>query len=200
MRRSGIHSIGKWAGWRSAVSGGVIAALLVAMFVAAQAAPPPLGGVAPDFELADVDGGTTKLSSVTEMGPTVLVVLRGFPGYQCPLCSVQVNDFLKSADAFKKAGARVIFVYPGAGNKLAAQAKEFRGKREIPDHFTLLIDPDYKFTNQYGLRWNAPNETAYPATFVLDGDRKIVFSKVSDGHGGRTTAKSIVEQLSKMAK
>lgn len=70
----------------------------------------------------------------------------------------------------------------------------------IPEHYTLLVDPDYQFTKQYGLRWNAPNETAYPATFVLNSDRKIAFSKVSDSHGGRTTAKDVLDELAKSQK
>lgn len=175
--------------------------LLVAMsglwFSVATAAPPKSGEVAPDFELANVDGGTTKLSTIAERGPVVLIVLRGFPGYQCPLCNVQVNDFLKSQEKFQAAGAQVVFVYPGAGSGLVQKAKQFRGERVIPEHFTLLVDPDYQFTKQYGLRWSAPNETAYPATFVLNNDRKIAFSKVSDSHGGRTTAKEVLEQLAK---
>jgi len=49
----------------------------------------------------------------------------------------------------------------------------------------------------YGLRWNAPNETAYPSTYVVDKQGKIVFAKTSKSHGGRASADEILKALSK---
>lgn len=143
---------------------GVLAAAVgcgVAVNTAAAADTfPKVGDSAKDFELAAVGGEKVKLSKLTETGPVVLVVLRGYPGYQCPLCTQQVAQFFGKADAFKAAGARVVFVYPGPANDLEKRAKEFLGDKRMPDGFYLLTDPDYSFTNAYGLRWNAPAETA----------------------------------------
>jgi hypothetical protein len=58
-----------------------------------------------------------------------------------------------------------------------------------------VIDPDYKFTNQYGLCWDAPNETAYPSTFLIDRHDIIFFRKVGQGHGDRTTASDVLKEL-----
>jgi len=55
-----------------------------------------------------------------------------------------------------------------------------------------VIDPDYKMTNLYGLRWDAPHETAYPSTFILDTDGNILFEKISHSHGDRTSAEDIL--------
>ena len=55
--------------------------------------------------------------------------------------------------------------------------------------------PDYSFTNAYHLRWDAPNETAYPSTFVIDQDHKIVFAKTSQTHKGRTTADEVLKAV-----
>lgn len=57
----------------------------------------------------------------------------------------------------------------------------------------MLLDPDYEFTNLYGLRWDAPRETAYPSTFLIDGHGVIFFSKIVKEHGGRTTAAEILD-------
>jgi hypothetical protein len=57
------------------------------------------------------------------------------------------------------------------------------------------MDPDYKFTNAYRLRWDAPRETAYPSTFVIDRERKVRFAKVSKTHGGRATASEVLKAL-----
>lgn len=62
-----------------------------------------VGSEAPDFELAALGGEKVKLSKLTESGP---VVLRGYPGYQCPLCTRQVGELIGKADEFKKAGCR----------------------------------------------------------------------------------------------
>jgi peroxiredoxin len=72
----------------------------------------------------------------------LLLVLRGYPGYQCPLCTKQFADFRGKADAFKKAGARVVFVYPGPADALKDKAAEFVKGKDYPTHFTVLLDPD----------------------------------------------------------
>ena len=59
----------------------------------------------------------------------------------------------------------------------------------------MLIDPGYGFTNAYGLRWDAPQETAYPATFVIDRDGTIRFARVSLEHGGRTPVADVLKAL-----
>ena len=157
--------------------------------------PPAVGGEAKDFELTAIGGEKVKLSKLTDAGPVVLVVLRGYPGYQCPLCTRQVGELLGKADAFKKAGAQVVLVYPGPADKLKEKAGEFVKGKDYPAHFTLVLDPDYTFTNSYGLRWDAKNETAYPSTFVLDSKRKVTFAKVSTTHGDRSKVDDVLKAV-----
>lgn len=158
---------------------------------------PALGDEAKDFELTSLGGESVKLSKLTEAGPVVLVVLRGYPGYQCPLCTRQVSDLIGKADEFKKAGAKVLFVYPGPADKLKEHAGEFVKGKDYPEHFQFVLDPDYSFTNAYNLRWDAKNETAYPSTFVLDKKSKITFAKVSKTHGDRAKTDDVLKALSK---
>lgn len=171
--------------------------VFAAVFSAAAlaAASPAVGDTAPDFTLRSLGGGTVTLSEFVAEGPIALVVLRGYPGYQCPICSRQVHEFIQNADGFKQVGARVLFVYPGPSDDLQSRAEEFVADKTFPSHFTMLIDPDYKFTNLYGLRWDAPRETAYPSTFLVGRDRKIFYVKISDSHGGRTAAAEMIELL-----
>jgi peroxiredoxin len=164
----------------------------------AGAAPPAKGEKARDFSLLALDGESVSLSKLIKEGPVVLVVLRGWPGYQCPICTRQVGDLVGHAKEIEKTGARVVLVYPGPGDKLKEHAEDFRRGKGIPDNFFFVIDPDYKFTNQYGLRWDAPNETAYPSTFVIDRDATTRFSQVSKTHGGRATAATILKELDQL--
>ena len=165
----------------------------------ANAAPPAVGEKAPDFALMSTKGTTVRLSE-RATGPVVLVVLRGFPGYQCPNCNRQVQDFIQNAPAFAEAGAKVIFVYPGPPDQLAAKAGEFLKEKTLPDHFEMLLDPDYGFTKAYGLRWDAAKETAYPSTFLIDRQGVVFFSKVVKSHGGRTSAAEVLSALPKKAR
>ncbi len=159
---------------------------------------PAVGDAATDFELSAVNGeltGDVKLSDVTKDGPVVLVVLRGYPGYQCGMCSRQVNELVGKAKAFAAKDAKVLMVYPGPAADLEMRADEFVKGNKLPAPFTLLTDPDYKFTNAYGLRWNAPSETAYPSTFIIGTDGKIKMVEISKSHGGRTSSDQILAKL-----
>jgi len=160
-------------------------------------ARPGVGDNAPDFALSTLQGGRVRLSEVTAKAPVVLVALRGYPGYQCPLCNQQVHDFLKNAQGFADAKVRVILVYPGPPDNLGTRAAEFVADKRLPENFDLLLDPGYEFTNLYGLRWDAPNETAYPSTFLIDQKGIVFFSKISKAHGGRTKAAELLEVLMK---
>lgn len=163
-----------------------------------QSMAPKANSAAKDFTLKAVSGqlsGDVKLSDVTKDAPVVLVVLRGYPGYQCGICSRQVASLVSKAKSFASKNAKVLMVYPGPANQLNQRADEFLKGSKLPEPFTMLVDPDYAFTNAYGLRWNAPRETAYPSTFVIGTDGKIKYANVSKGHGGRTSADDILAKL-----
>jgi peroxiredoxin Q/BCP len=178
---------------------GLVIVLAFTLIAPAQAAESTLqvGETAPDFALDSLDGQKVSLSAVAGQGPLVLVVLRGYPGYQCPICSAQVGELMGKAREFQDARSRVILVYPGPSEGLKQRAGEFIRGKTLPENFQILLDPDYTFTKSYGLRWDAPKETAYPSAFVIDGTRTIRFAKISHSHGGRAKAAEILEALKK---
>jgi peroxiredoxin Q/BCP len=167
---------------------------LVVGAVSVNAATPQVGEAAPEFTLNTLDGKAVALKDLTAKQRVVVVVLRGWPGYQCPLCTRQVNDFATKADEFK-GQATVLLVYPGPAEKLKEHADEFLRNKSWPNEFIFVTDPDYTFTKAYGLRWDMPGETAYPSTFVVDQAGKIRFAKVSKDHGGRASAAETLKVL-----
>ena len=172
-------------------------AIAAASFTLRAAEPPQMGAAAPDFTLKTMDRKSVTLSAETAKLPVVLIMLRGWPGYQCPLCTKQVNEFVQQADAF--AGkARVIMVYPGPAENLQAHADEFLKDKSWPKDFLFVTDPDYVFTKNYGLRWEAPGETAYPSTFVIDKKGVVQFVKISKSHGGRAATAEVLAVLEKV--
>jgi peroxiredoxin len=158
-----------------------------------------VGDKAPEFTLKTLDDQTVRLSDLTAKGKVVLVVLRGWPGYQCPLCTRQVQDYIASASGFASAKARVVMVYPGPADDLKAHATEFLKNKEWPKEFVYVTDPNFTMVNAYGLRWDAPGETAYPSTFVLDRKGVVGLAKVSRSHGDRTKASDILEAIKGMS-
>lgn len=164
----------------------------------AHAAPPAVGAKAPDFTLSTPEGAPVSLTKVRAKGNVVLIVLRGYPGYQCPYCQKQAHDFQEHAAEFAAKGAQLLLVYPGPSGDLSAHAKEFLAQaKELPANYHLVIDPDYKVTNLYDLRWDAPQETAYPSTFVLDRKGVVKYEKISHEHGDRTSANDVLNELGK---
>jgi len=151
-----------------------------------------------DFTLKTISGDEVQLRKLNADHPVVLVVLRGWPGYQCPICTKQVGSLVADAGKFAEKGAVVLMVYPGPSTELQAHAKEFSEDYKFPENFYFTLDPDYSMIAKYGLRWEAPNETAYPSTFVINKKGEIVFSKISTTHGGRSNDEEIIEALGKL--
>jgi peroxiredoxin len=177
--------------------------LILLVFISVNAFPQSfenvaVGKEAKDFKLKTIQGDEVQLKEVLKNNAAVLVVLRGWPGYQCPLCTKQVGGLIADADRFSELKAKVILIYPGPSDDLQNHANEFSGDFNFPENFYFTLDPDYSMINKYGLRWDAPKETAYPSTFVVSKSGEIVFSKVSTTHGGRSTNEEIFEALGKL--
>jgi len=181
--------------------GALALAIWVSQFTPAAAENPKVGEKAPDFSLKTLDDQNVRLSELTANGSVVLVVLRCWPGYQCPVCDRQVQDFISARSGFAEAKAQVVFVYPGPVEDLKAHAEEFKkwkGK-EWPAEFLYVLDPDYTMVNAYGLRWDAPRETAYPSTFILNSKGIVRFVKISHSHGDRSKAADALAEVKKLA-
>jgi|SRR5664279_4747399 len=175
----------------------VFAALSAVFFgTALFAETPAVGAKAPDFTLSTPNGKTVQMSKELNGQKLVLVVLRGFPGYQCPYCVKQVHDFVDHAAEFAAKDVKVLLVYPGPPADLDQHPKDFLAKQsELPANTVLVTDPDYTMTNAYGLRWDDPHETAYPSTFILDKNQTVLFEKISHGHADRLSAQDALDQL-----
>jgi peroxiredoxin Q/BCP len=156
-----------------------------------------VGNKAPDFGLETIKGDKILLSELYKKQPVVLIVLRGWPGYQCPICTRQVGGLVADEGKFKNTGAAVLIVYPGPADDLLAHAKEFSEDFDFPENFYFTLDPDYSMINKYGLRWIAPRETAYPSTIVINKNGTIIFSKISTTHGDRASNDEILVALNK---
>ena len=167
---------------------------------AAAMGAPVVGAAAPVLSLTTLEGAKVELAELVTAGPVVFVQLRGWVTYQCPLCTKQVGDLVSRAAEFKAAGAQVILSYPGAAAGLDAHAKEFIANAGLPEGFHFGLDPDLVGVKAWGLHWDAPKETAYPATFVVDTGGVVRFGAIREGHGGRTGAGEVLEVVKGIGK
>jgi len=164
-----------------------------------QSAQPRIGQRAPDFELPIV--GKNKFLNLRDeyqKGPVAVIVLRGYPGYQCPICKNQVNSLINRARSFASEAHRVILVYPGKADQLEKRSEQFLGSRKLPTPFVLVRDEEMQMVENWGLRWQARTETAYPATFVIDQNGRVTWKKISDSHAGRSSSQEIIKELRKL--
>lgn len=159
---------------------------------------PAEGQQVKDFELPITGADETlSLSDQYKNGNVLVVFLRGFPGYQCSICSRQVSAILNRAKTLSQNTSKVILVYPGPEKNLAQRSEEFLGARRVPDSIVMVRDPDMKVTEAWNLRWDARRETAYPSTFVINQNGCVVWKKVSTSHAGRSTVDEIIKALRK---
>lgn len=150
--------------------------VLLAVSLTSSAATPTAGETAPDFTLPTINGARLTLSTLTGRSTVVLVLLRGYPGYQCPFSQQLFDSYQQQAANLAAMGAEVVFVYPGSdGKDLSEDALQMTGTALLPSNVHVVLDPNYSFTNLYGLRWNAANQTVYPTTFVLNREGMVYF-------------------------
>lgn len=153
-----------------------------------------VGAPAPAITLSNLDGKSIDLATLQAQGPLAYIQLRGWVGYQCPLCTKQVGDVLSHAKDFEAAGAQVVLAYPGPAAEIDARAREFIAGKDFPANIHFLLDPDLAAVKALGLRWDAPKETAYPAALIFR-DGKITYSNISSSHGGRAGADELLQAL-----
>ncbi len=163
-----------------------------------QPKAPIVGQVAGNFELMTLGGERFELADAVKNSAVVLVVLRGYPGYQCPICSQQVADLMNVSEQLAASDAQVALVYPGEASNLSGYAEEFMESRTLPKNFNLLLDPKMRLVNAYQLRWNSPNETAYPTTIIIEKGGKIAFVKVGKQVVDRVPGNVVIEVLQKL--
>ena len=145
------------------------------------------GTPAPDFELADQDGETVKLSGLR--GKTV--VLYFYPKADTPGCTVQACGVRDRRAEYDAADAVVLGVSP---DKVAALRK-FADKYGLP--FTLLSDEDHAAATEYGawtMKQNYGREYMgiQRSSFLVDPDGVVAYAwpKVkAEGHAAEVLAR-----------
>jgi peroxiredoxin len=167
------------------------------------------GAIAPDFILPNVDGRSVRLYSELERGPVVLVFYRG--GW-CPYCRIHLRGLQRSLAGFQAAGAQVAVISP----QLPDQSLTTREVDKLG--FLVLSDVGLNTARAFGVAFELPKalldlyanldvslekfngvegakELPMPATFVVRGDRTIVYTHVDADYTHRSEPAEVLNLI-----
>ena len=141
------------------------------------------GDDAPDFDLAQDDGGRVRLSDLRGQR----VVLYAYPAAMTPGCTMQACDFRDSLDALAATGIIVVGISPDPPEKLA----RFRAKEG--QTFPLVSDADTTTLAAYGAYgekslYGRTVTGVIRSTFVIDAEGRIehaLYNVKATGHVAR---------------
>jgi peroxiredoxin len=127
------------------------------------------GTIAPDFGLLATPDQRVSLSEFR--GPVVLIF---YPADWSPVCSDELSVFSAADRLFKARGAQLL----GISVDGPWSHEEFKKQRKVA--FPLLADhhPKGGVARAYDV-YRDDDDTSERALFVIDGNRKVVWSEVS---------------------
>jgi peroxiredoxin Q/BCP len=134
------------------------------------------GSIAPDFEMRDKHGQTSKLSDLKGKAD---VVVYFYPEDFTPGCTTEATEFTRDYEKFKDAGIEIVGISPDD----EASHEKFRQNMGVP--YSLVADTKNEVSKKYGVyghkkfmgkEYMGVNRS----TFLVDKTGKIVkiFKKV----------------------
>lgn len=128
------------------------------------------GAKAPEFVLANDDGGETSLSDLLKDGPLILYF---YPADFTPGCTREACSIRDIHNDIQAVGLTVAGVSPQDRDS----HRKFRDKYDLP--FTLLSDPDKDVIGMYDVD-GMFGVGVRRATFLISQDRKIQDAVLAD--------------------
>jgi len=169
------------------------------------------GQTCPDFELKNAHGNNISLDEQLKNGPQVISFYRGA---WCPYCNLEIRALKENLPAIRQLGADLIAISPQIPDKSLAQEDELKLE------FEVLSDTDNLLARQFGLVFTLPEEIQaiydafkidvaghngddkfelpIPATYIIDGDRKIRYAFINADYTQRLEPSIIIEELQKL--
>ena len=156
---------------------------------------PGVGKPFPYTQFVGQDGRVVDLAQRTDKKYSMLVFMRGFPGYVCPFCTAQTAELVKRYPEILSTDTELFIVYPGAAETIPKYLEAVRAylksdsspKLPIP----LLMDIDLKAVDAIGIR----HQLARPSTFILDATGEVVYAYVGGAPSDRPPLDDILRIL-----
>ncbi len=144
-------------------------------------------GMAADAPLVSADGTPLQMASLWQDGPAIVVFYRG---HWCGYCRKQFKDLQARLGEVTAAGGKLVAVSVDADDPKLMMEK-------TGVNFSLYADPTHQATKTWGA-YDADNEIAHPATFVVDGKGHIVYRYVGESKDDRPAFDDALAALEKL--
>ena len=154
--------------WRHYGVLGLLTALLVAGLleplgpeaaaVAAEAAAPEVGAMAPDFDLPDLNGSQVSLAEYRGKK----VVFLNFWAPWCPACRFEMPTMVEFYQRFKDQGLEILAISIDQGNRQSTV--DYATENALP--FPILLDPRQEVMDRY-------QATFIPTHILIDRQGRI---------------------------
>ena len=171
----------------------------------AAAQTPAVGAKAPDFTLQTPTGASVGLAKERAKGTTVLSCSAGFLDTSAHTAQSRCMILWSTARSSRRR-RRMSCSFTQARQPIwiSMPRNSWRSRPIFRRTLSWSLTRTIKMTNLYGLRWDAPHETAYPSTFILNASGTILFEKISHsmaielrrGHSHSTQGKLTQDKLS----
>jgi peroxiredoxin len=117
---------------------------------------------APDFTLEDVDGNTVCLDSLLADGP----VFMSFWALWCKMCIKELDALKPYYDEFDSLGINLLAISVDKARSVP-QVKPFASSHKWK--YVVVLDPEDILRDLYSVQ-------AMPSSFIINQDKKIIFS------------------------
>lgn len=114
--------------------------------------------VVPDFTLETLNGDEVRLQTIAAENQLVLV---NFWATWCGPCRIEMTQFAKFHEKYSDKGLYILAI-----NVAEDEAAIVKYLDEHPLPFTILLDPEGRVAEAYGIR-------AYPTNLLVDTDRRL---------------------------
>jgi peroxiredoxin len=166
------------------------------------------GDTIQDFELQDSEGNMVSLNSLLAKGPAVLSFNRG---NWCPFCNIEFKHLQNTLKEIKQANANLVVISPQLPQK-SAELKQNNGY-----DFTILYDKGNQVAESFGISFvlsevlrpiheafqmdipahngDSSFKLPVPATYVVNSDKKIIYSFINPNWMERADPAEFLESL-----
>ena len=117
--------------------------------------------IVPNFHWKDAQGNTMDLNSFTEK-----ITLVNFWATWCGPCKMETPDLIEVEKLMQNNGVKFLGISADTGPSAKEDVQEFAKKFNIP--YQMIVDRDDELQDAFG------NVRAYPTTFLVNKERKIV--------------------------
>lgn len=156
-----------------------------------------IGSKFPFLRFINSNGEVINIEELSAKKNILLVVLRGFAGSVCLVCSSQTIALSNSVDEFSKRNTEIILVYPGEAESIphfVSSVQNLESEFSLP--FPIVLDADLSLVTKFKIN----GSLAKPSTLLIDKDGIIRYAYVGKHPGDRPTIPSLLDIIDKLEK